>query len=257
MKIKLITLNLFQGGLYFKNIKNFLEKEKPDILCLQEVFDSHDKSAKENLRSIDILKRLLPSYYYHFAPELLSVNNGIEAPLGNAIFSKFLITKTNTIFYDIPYGKYNAYLKNDNKYDPSMEPKNLEYVQVDLGKASINIFNTHGIWGQHGNDTKRRLQMGQVIINQIKGKENVILAGDFNLFPNTQTVKNIEKHLKNVFANELKTTFNIKLKLQPGNYGRAVVDMIFLSKNIRILKKYCPDVNVSDHFPLICNIELS
>ena len=257
MRLKLITLNLFQGGLYFDRIKDFLKEENPDILCVQEAYNSDNKKLAKSLRSIDTLKEILPSYYYHFAPELLDTRKEGKIPMGNAIFSRFPITKTNVFFYDIPYGEYKAYLKNDNKYDFSILPKNLEYVELKINNTILNVFNTHGIWGHHGNDTERRLRMGETIISQIKDKTNVILAGDFNLFPTTQTVKNIEKHLKNIFANELKTTFNMRLKPHPGNYTTAVVDMIFVNKNIQVFKKYCPNVDVSDHLPLVCVLDFS
>ena len=97
--------------------------------------------------------------------------------------------------------------------------------------------------------------MSQKIVNNLQGKEHVILAGDFNLQPNTQTISNIEKQLKNVFRGELKTTFNMKRKDNPG-YASAVVDMIFVSKHIKILKHYCPNVDVSDHLPLVCVFEV-
>lgn len=257
MRLKVITLNLFQGGLYFKNIKDFLKKENPDVLCLQEANDNKDKKLAENFRSIETLKEILPNYYYHFAPELLEIREEGKIPVGNAIFSRFPITKTNAIFYDIPYGEYEAYLENDIKYDFSIKPKNLEYTQIKLNGIKLNFFNTHGIWGHNGKDTRRRLRMGQIIINNIKDKNNVVLAGDFNLSPITQTIMNIEKHLKNVFTDDLATTFNIRLKPHHGDYAASVVDMVFVSKDIRILKKYCPDVDVSDHFPLVCVLEIA
>ena len=256
MKIKFITLNLFKGGLYYENIKAFLTKENPDILCLQEAYNSKDKTLTKNYRSIDNLKELLPNHYYHFSPELLENSKNKKTDIGNAIFSRFPIIHAQTTFYDIQYGKYDEYLKNDNKYDFSLQPKNLEYANIQTHGISLNVFNTHGIWEKHGNDTKRRLQMGEIIINQIKDKKNVILAGDFNLFPNTQTVKNIEKYLKSVFSNELKTTFNLRLKPHPGNYGNSVVDMIFVSKEVKIIEKYCPNIDVSDHFPLVSVFEI-
>lgn len=256
MKIKVIDLNLFEGGLYFDNTKKFLKEENPDILCLQEVYDGKDKELKENLRTLEVLKKFLPSFYYHFAPEMLYIRKEGKFPLGNAIFSKFPIVKTNVTFYDIPYGEYNAYLQNDNKFDFfSTLPKNLQYAQINLNGLKLNVFNTHGIWGRHGDDTKRRLEMGKTIVSQIANKDNVILTGDFNLFPQTQTVKNLEKYLKNVFANKLRTSFNVKLKPHPGNYANSVVDMMFVSKDVKVLEKYCPNVDVSDHFPLVSVLE--
>lgn len=257
MGIKIITLNLFFGGLHFNAIENFLKEEKPDILCLQEAYDSKDKKLAKNFQTIKTLRKNLPNYFFHFAPEFLHCRIEGKIDIGNAIFSKFPIIKTNVIFYDIPYGKYQTSTSYGNKRDFSKIPRNLQYAQIKINRAILNLFNTHGIWGHHGNDTNRRLKMGQTIIDNVKDKKNVFLCGDFNLSPATQTIANIEKYLTNVFKNELVTTFNVKLKPHPGNYGRSVVDMMFTSKDVTIIEKYQPKVSVSDHFPLACIIDIS
>jgi endonuclease/exonuclease/phosphatase family metal-dependent hydrolase len=119
----------------------------------------------------------------------------------------------------------------------------------------LNIFNIHGIWGLDSKDNERRLKMSKIIVDEIKNKENVILAGDFNVNPNTKTIENIELYLKNVFKDELKTTFNMKQKVGKG-YVTSVVDMIFVSKYINAIRHYCPDLDISDHLPMVCILEL-
>jgi endonuclease/exonuclease/phosphatase family metal-dependent hydrolase len=39
-------------------------------------------------------------------------------------------------------------------------------------------------------------------------------------------------------------------------YATAAVDMIFVSSSTKILKKECPDVEVSDHLPLVVELEI-
>jgi endonuclease/exonuclease/phosphatase family metal-dependent hydrolase len=100
--------------------------------------------------------------------------------------------------------------------------------------------------------------MSEIIVNQIQDKSNVILGGDFNLLSTTQTVQNIERHLTSVFKKELPTTFNVKhknLEKSPG-YATSAVDMMFVSPDLKIVSKSCPDVDVSDHFPLVCEVTL-
>ena len=116
-----------------------------------------------------------------------------------------------------------------------------------------------GIWGLDGGDNSARFKMSDIIVEQIKDKEKVLLAGDFNLKPNTQTIKNIEKYLTNVFKDELKSSFNLSrknLEKFPG-YATAVVDMLFVSSDIKLLTHSCPQVDVSDHLPLICEFEVN
>jgi endonuclease/exonuclease/phosphatase family metal-dependent hydrolase len=249
MRIKALSLNIFEGGAHTEAIKKFLTEENPDIICLQEVF-LLTKDTQDEVSSIFELKKIFPKFYYDFAPEINWMYKDKNILVGNAIFSRFKIKKTNTVFYDLKFEAYYHDLR-DIKHDFSDHPRNLQHAFLTNNNTEINIFNTHGIWGFHGNDTQRRLKMGKMIISQIKNKQNVILAGDFNFFPTTQTIKNIEECLKNVFGNKLDTTFNVKLKPHKGKYGNSVVDMMFVSPNIQIIEKRRPDVDVSDHFPLV------
>ena len=73
--------------------------------------------------------------------------------------------------------------------------------------------------------------------------------------PHTKTIQNIEKNLKNIFKDKLKTTFNLKQKnLHP--LSTIVVDMIFASPDLKIIETYCPNVDISDHLPLVCVLEI-
>jgi len=134
----------------------------------------------------------------------------------------------------------------------------LQHVTADVGGVELHLLNTQGIWGEDGNDTPRRLNMGDIIIKELQGKKPLVVAGDFNINATTQTIANIEKHVKNIFKNELKTSFNLKRKdieKFPG-FSRSVVDMMFVSDDISVLSSSCPDVDISDHMPLIAELEV-
>ncbi len=297
IKLKVISLNLWTGGLLFDEILQFLKGENPDILLLQEVYNSDDLSLKRNFRSFSILRDELNFSYSHFAPAFLesikssqAVNDlSAVAPVtnipnqkieqGNAIFSKFPLEAQETKFYDIPFGD-----RIDEFAYYSVTPRNLQHVILDLnpadkkadgqalldgkstsieGNQKLHVLNTQGIWGTHGNDTDRRLKMGDFIANEVSTstqseKYPVLLAGDFNLNPYTKTVEKIENILESVFKSSLKTSFNLKrknLEKDPG-YATSAVDMMLVSSDIKVLKKSCPNVDVSDHLPLVVELEV-
>jgi endonuclease/exonuclease/phosphatase family metal-dependent hydrolase len=253
MKLKFITLNLWFGGILFDPILEFLKKENPDILVCQEVYAGTYADLDRQLRSFEILKKELNFPYANFAPAFLENKKEGAIDNGNAIFSRFLILDTKIIFYDVPYDK--NYIKPVDRTKIIFTPRNLQEAVIELGKIKLNIFNTQGIWGFDGKDNERRLKMADTIINEAKDKENVILAGDFNVNKGTKTIANIEQYLKNVFDDELITTFNMGRKDNPG-YATAVVDMTFVSKNIKVLEHYCPKIDISDHLPLISVLEI-
>lgn len=240
MKIKFLTLNIWNGGKLSENIIKFIAEENPDIISLQETRGPGSVTIKELLK-----------LGYHFSEFALRAKFTDGTETGNMILSRFLITRSENIFFDVPYRVYNP----EGMTDFSRVPRNMLFTEIQLDDKKINVFNIHGIWGFDGKDNDRRLKMSEIIVNNIKDKKNVILAGDFNCLPNTQTIGNIEKHLKSVFKDELKTTFNMKHKTV-GEYETATVDMIFVSSDIKVLDSYSPNVDVSDHMPLVAALEV-
>jgi endonuclease/exonuclease/phosphatase family metal-dependent hydrolase len=256
MQIKFITLNIWQGGNLMEGIIDFLKSENPDIITLQEVYNSHDNSLARNFQSLDVLNSQLNFPYNSFSPAFKNTKEKKNAVQGNAVLSRFPIKSNSEVFYDEPYREYDDHEKNSDEFP--FVPRNLQHSIINIENRELNVFNTQGIWGTDWLDSERRLHMGELIAEQVKDLENVILAGDFNLFPSTKTVELIEDHLKNVFKNELTTSFNMKQKTNPNtNYATSVVDMIFVSKNIKVIQHYCPQVDISDHLPLVSVIELN
>ncbi len=260
MKLKVTDLNLWQGRL-LESAVDFLKQENPDIILLQEVFDGHT-SDNDALNSFSVLKAKLGDYKFQaFTPAFFVVVDGVEIPQGQAVLSKFPIIESKSVFYDVPYGSMEldvADLKEEvhvNKSDGSMIPRNLQHAVIQAGDKTLNVFNTQGVWGYNGLDSPRRIAMGKVIADNVAGKSNVILSGDFNMDPDTQAMAQVEKHLTSVFKYTLPTTFNMKRKTNPG-YAEAAVDMFFVSPEIKILNQACKQVDVSDHLPLVVELEV-
>jgi len=72
MKIKFITLNILHGGELLDSILEFLNKEDPDIIALQEVCESKDLSLPKNLRTTSVLTE----YYKNYTLNLHLNNSG-------------------------------------------------------------------------------------------------------------------------------------------------------------------------------------
>lgn len=251
MKVKILCLNLYRGGLFWENIQKFFLREKPDILCLQEVFNGDDKQPI-NFQSISRLRSLFPSYSFYYSPELCEIWPNGRGDGGNAVFSRFPIIEKSTIFL---HRTYQRIVRPKLEDDFSHYPKNMQQVVVDIGGKKLNVFNLHGVWGKDGVDNPERLRTSKIIVKEIKGKVPALLMGDFNMKPDTQSIFNIEEHTTNVFKGDLETSFNMKHKTNPG-YATAVVDMFFTSPDLKIVSKSCPDDDVSDHKPLVAVIEI-
>lgn len=253
MKIKALTLNIW-GGKLLERAADFIYKENPDIVFLQEVYDgTGDLDSK--YRSLSIFQEKLRYSYCSFEPSFIDRGPSGDIPQGNAVLSRFPAGNQRTIFFDIPFGKFSLEKADSQSGINQFIPMSMLNTNIKINNKDVNTYSVHGIWGFDGEDSERRLAMSKTIVDEVKDKENVILAGDFNLNPHTKTIKNIENYLQNVFKNELASTFNMKHKKLAG-YATAAVDMIFVSKSIKIINHYMPDVDVSDHMPLVCELEI-
>lgn len=253
MTIKVGTVNIWNGRSLDFGLVPFLLKECFDILFLQEVFNGQDPSYDPSFRVFDILKNELQLPYSTYGPQFKAIYEHVQADRGNAIFSKFPLEYVDNYFFSIPYKE----IKNEMQLDDWREsPRNMLHSRVHVNGLALDLLNIHGIWDFHGNDSPYREQMLRVILEKIKDKNRVLLAGDFNMFPTTVCIDTIEKHLINVFKDEFVTTFNLKHK-DPAAFGSSVVDMMFISSEIKVVNHYMPDVDISDHMPLIAELEVT
>jgi endonuclease/exonuclease/phosphatase family metal-dependent hydrolase len=250
MKIKFVNLNLWEGGILKKEISQFLQNEKPDIVTLQEVWQK--PKTKEIINIKEFINGLNLKHVY-FSPMFGTRRFGPKIIFGNAIVSKFPITLKEQTVFDIPYND-NYVAKVDG--DWSDTPRILQHAKINANGTELNIFNVQGIWGFDGLDTKRRLAQGKIIADYVKGKKKVILAGDFNIQETSKTIGLIEKHLKNIFKNERKTSFNMKRKPKNSGYKEAIVDLVMITPDIKVISHTQPNVDISDHLPQVCEFEV-
>lgn len=253
MKIKCISLNLWNGGNLFPNILAFLnEHTDASILMFQEVYNAHDPGLVENFRSLDALREHFNYPYEVFAPAMLDKLLVGKIESGNAILSKYPITSSDVQFFSDPYRERDAYDPTEN---PSA-PRILQHAVLDIDGTTLDVYNLHGVWDLDGDRySERRQRMSETIINTVRDKKNVLFAGDSNALPTNPALRKIEKHLTSVFGDDIKTTYNMRRKDNPG-YATAACDVVFVSPGIRIVEKVCPNVDISDHLPIIATLEI-
>lgn len=251
--IKLISLNLWEGGILFPKIVDYLIHEQADLLLLQEVYDGTDSSLDIRFRAKSALGQHLGYKYMHFAPTFIESVGEAEILQGNLILSQFPLTEMTVRFYDVPFGR-----RIDGPDNYHQSPRNLQHVITLVGKTNLHLLNTQGIWGTDGEDSDRRIEMSQIILDEIGNHHPLVLAGDFNVRPHTKSMSKIREKLTDLFYKEVKTTFNIKHKdlVKFPGFAEAVVDMMFVSHDLKILEKSVPQVDISDHLPLVCKIQI-
>lgn len=253
MMIKFLTINIWFGGKVWDNLIEFIHSEKPDILTIQEAYNSHEKDVEKRYRTLDEFKKEFGNFLPYRSFGATVFDTGVNIPWGNAVFSKFPIIGSQTIFFDLPLTEYNFTIDPD----PRFAAEGMCEAEMLIGDKKVFVYSWHGVWDNHGGDTKNRYKMQDVIIGSLGEKKSVIIAGDTNIRPDTQIIKNIEEklNLTNVFGYELESTFNMERKTNP-QLAHESVDKILVSKDIKVLSYEMPRVDVSDHYPLKALLEI-
>lgn len=257
--MKLISLNTW-GGKFFESLVDFIKQYSPetDIFCFQEILDTKSNIKQNNGIRTNLLqeiKDILPDFEVFYFPVIKGFDDeakpvDFDLSVGQAIFIKKSIKVNSNEDYFIT--KKSDY--HNLKEDFSNLPTPLQYINLALNKKTYSIFNFHGIpFPGDKLDSEERLAEAKkikTILNNQKGLK--ILVGDFNLLPQTECIKIIEKDMKNLI-NEFRIQ-RTRSKLSPF-YGREdfqkFADYIFVSKEIKVKNFEVPKIEISDHLPMI------
>lgn len=245
--MKLITLNAW-GGRVHKPLLNFLKKhEEIDIFCLQEVYrNAKGKEVIYTDAMLDIyedIKKVLPDYDGYYRPHL-------QDYYGLALFIKKNIPFIEEGEYFVY--KQKGYIPNDNV---GFHAKNVQYVKIPLNQKIITLLNFHGLWNGKGKtDTEERIKQSKNIIDFAKKlKNDFIICGDFNLLPNTKSLKLIEQELglRNLISEYSITSTRTSYYKKEHKFA----DYVLLTPGIVVKDfKVLPD-EVSDHNPVYFEFE--
>ena len=242
--MKLIQANIW-GGRLDKQLNRFFREQNPDIICLQEAVDAQGDGAM----SITITKLTKDTSYNHvFFSPVFSFNLMQKvADFGNAIVSTKAPDEKHTVFTGLEY-KQNFDFDSD-----SGNIRNLQHAAYTYNGKKLHILNHHGHHiDQHKNGDAETMRQCSLIADYIKKLDGaVILTGDFNLAPHSESLEIINKILTNLsVSHRLKTTRNQL------TYKTEVCDYIFVNELVEVKNFTASDELIADHKALILDFEL-
>jgi endonuclease/exonuclease/phosphatase family metal-dependent hydrolase len=246
--MKLIQLNIWQGRL-LDQIIAFLAREKPDIVCLQEVYSSTlDTSFLSSFHSLEHIKAQFPDYSVFFSPtqQMRVLDNDVF--YGNAILSRFPLEDTETIFID---GNYEV---QTTAHDANFNIRNLQRATVRLSdEQKVYVLNHHGYWEQNPVGSAVTIEKMQQVADTVANTGRpLILAGDFNITPYSPAMQPIHKLLQDLTEeHELATTLSIFSKI-----NAVACDYICISEDIIPSSFGVKETIVSDHLALALEFDL-
>jgi endonuclease/exonuclease/phosphatase family metal-dependent hydrolase len=243
--MKLIQLNAW-GGRLEPQIRDLMSKELPDILCLQEVISFAGEGTGLFI-TIEMLQKEFDLPYVAFSPVFsFDFMNG-TARFGNAVLSRFPLVSVETVF---------TYLEHKENFvwgEHSSNMRNFVHVVIDVKGTHCNVLSHHGFWvpeHKKGNDeTKRQMQLLADYSKDLSGP--VILAGDFNLEPTSESLKPL-----NQLYNNLSTKYKLKTTRTDLTYKTETCDYVFVNDPVHVQSFTALDKVASDHKALALEFKL-
>lgn len=243
--MKLLQLNAW-GGRLESNIINLIRSESPDVVNMQEVFSAAGDVGLL-IGTIESLRAELDYPHCFYSPVFQFRLMNSKAKFGNCVLSKKPFINHKTIYTHLDYVE-------DFSFDEhSYNIRNIQHAVISVGSKKLNILNHHGYHiAQHKNgDAETLHQMKQIgeYTDSLDGP--VILSGDFNLAPHSESIELLNGRLDN-----LSIRHGLKTTRTPLTHKTEVCDYIFVNDQIKVADFYASDELASDHKALIVEFEL-
>lgn len=236
---ELVSLNIW-GGHVKQPLVNFIKSnQQVDIFCLQEVYHKaqHKISTDDKEVSLNIFSELqerLPEHEGYFLPV-------VDGFYGIGMFVRKEIDV-------ISHGAVSIHENPSYIGKGPTHGRSLQWVECQSRGNKFYISNVHGLWNGEGkSDSLSRITQSKKIrafVNSLKHPH--ILCGDFNLKPDTESLKIVDSGMHNMI-----TLHNIA-STRTSYYSKKerFADYIITSPDIHVNSfKVMPD-EVSDHSPL-------
>jgi endonuclease/exonuclease/phosphatase family metal-dependent hydrolase len=247
--MKIVSLNTW-GGLAGSVLPIFFETHRDiDVFLLQEVFSQATEKTvwdeREDANLFATIGSRLPDHTGYFAPSVVH-----EWGLAAFVKNTLPVQKTGSAFV---HRTMDSLIDRDG----ASIGKNIQFIEIERENGTpLTIVNFHGLWAGHGvgkGDTPDRIEQSKKVVDFMRSLSgDVILGGDFNLNPETESLQMIPRDLglrdliKEYGIPSTRTSFYQK----PGKFA----DYFFTSPHIPITHfRVLPD-EVSDHAALFLEI---
>ena len=254
-RIKVIQINIYKGR-YLESLADFLIREKPDLVTLQEV-----SSGKVNLfsdTSINLFEYLKEKIgLFGFFSQDQKLKEDANSKFGNAVFSRWPIKSTKVLILK----KFRP-LTLEEFIDPKYWPyvtRTLVDAVIAFNSKSVHLMSWHGAWTAPPTETAENIRQAGLVADYLellnKNNQSFILGGDLNMPPKTKVIDMINSVSNNLMINSpFEYTTHPKIhKIVP---RKLLVDYIFTSHHFKVLSLDVPEVTVSDHLPVVAELEL-
>ena len=129
--------------------------------------------------------------------------------------------------------------------------------ECDLNGQKIRAISWHGAWTAPPTDTEETLRQAKLVTDYLTFlKEPFILGCDMNAVPQGKSAGLINQSANNLMMNSgvLQTNHPKVHKIAPRGF---LIDYIFTSSHFKLKKLEVPQFTISDHLPVIAELEFN
>jgi endonuclease/exonuclease/phosphatase family metal-dependent hydrolase len=245
-----MRISVLQWNVWFKEdinkVLDFLLTNKADIICLQELTRGYVDQTQEN--TWDYLAHELGYDYAYKDMPILA--DGEEWQQGNAIFSKFPIKERSWHWINKP----------GEVPDPTDQYRSYVEVQLQIDTEVLTVATTHTSYpGRSALSEKRKLEIEKLVSLIDQHPTNYVLCGDLNAEPESMFIKMLSHKLKSAGPDFNQKTWTTKPHSEAAFEALDLdwrLDYIFVSRNMEVKSSKILQTSVSDHLPVLAEIEV-
>ncbi len=260
--MKILSLNTWGARAGHADFLNFIKRQSNsiDVFCFQEIWHVDSENFEHAKLQIEdavaggvVLKNMMKDLFPQIS-KVLTDYKGFFRPHYGTHYGLAIFVKKDLDLIE----EGDIFVFKDRDFVPTGDvgnhARNVQYACIQTEKGLQTIVNFHGLWNGKGKtDTEDRLLQSDNIIKFLKTIKNpFILVGDFNLLPDTESLKKFEEFgLRNLIKENNITSTRTSLYKKEHKFA----DYVFVSKGIEVKDfKILPD-EISDHNPIFLEIK--
>lgn len=259
--MKLLNLNVCMKLDNTEGVVHLIKRENPELCTLQEVMHAMEESCFPMYKSKNELVRLDEYPFVVFAPlyvaKAVTKNGevtrdfGGKAEQGSLLLSKYkLLSHKNEFYYNEYRYEYDA-----TEFREKDWCRSIQNVILNVDGRKLQIINVHGIWNKDKLGDERTIAQSEFILSRIREDIPVLVVGDFNLLPNTESIKMLNEKMTNLI--EKFGVTSTRPKFDDGlDKGEFVCDYIFVNDKVKVNDFKVLEDEVSDHLPFILDFDI-
>lgn len=242
-----------------QSILSSLQETNPDILCLQEFYNSN---REDGLHNVDTVLNALNVKYHHVEYTTIAYGHN---HFGIATFSKYPIinkgkivfnTKSNNIciYTDLLINEDTVRVYNMHLQSISFSKKDYKFIDDvnDDDDAQDELENSKSILRRLKRAFVKRAEQAEKVALSIKTcRYKIVLCGDFNDTPASYSYRLISGNLKDAFVekgNGLGITY-------AGKFPQFRIDYILHSRDFKCTKFMRSEETYTDHYPITAYLD--